>query len=237
MDAKKLYKKALKKKKRELPKKFIPIIASYCKKKGIKFSCTPFDLESVDYLKKYVDFFKIASYELSWPALLERCAKTKKPVILSTGMSNFREVKAAVNILKKNKCKKISLLHCVSNYPATPTSCNLKSIKFMKKKLNKEVGWSDHTVNPLVIYSAIKKFGANIIEFHFDLDGRGWESIGGDHCWLPENTKMLKNFIDNENKVSGKFYKNYSKFEIKERKLRADPTDGLRPLKNFRKYL
>ena len=141
--------------KTELPVNFIPIISKYCKKKNVKFSCTPFYLEAVDILKKHVDFFKIASYELLWDDLLIKCAKTKKPVIISTGMANFNEVKRAYSILKKNGCKKISVLHCVSSYPANISSCNLNSIDFLKKKLNCEVGWSDHTVNPLVIYSAI----------------------------------------------------------------------------------
>ena len=76
-DAKKTYKNVLKKKKRELPINFLPKLYRYCKKKKIKFSCTPFDLNSVKVLKKYVDFYKIASYELNWKSLLEACAKTK----------------------------------------------------------------------------------------------------------------------------------------------------------------
>ncbi len=237
-DAKKLYKNVQRKKKRELPKEFIPKIAKYCKRKKIKFSCTPFDLESVDFLKKYVDFFKIASYELSWTSLLEKCAKSKKPIILSTGMSNLKEVKKAVSTLKKNKCKKISLLHCVSSYPASISSCNLKSIPFLTKKFNCEVGWSDHTVEPLIIYSAIKNFGAKIIEFHYDLDGNGWEQKeGGKHCWLPEQIKRVIDYNNKEKVIDGKYQKKFSKEEKIERKFRADPKDGLRPLLKFRKSL
>ena len=97
-DAKKLFKSALKKTKRELPRDFIPKISNYCRIKKIKFSCTPFDLSAVEYLKKYVDFYKIASYEMAWPDLLKSCAKTRKPVILSTGMSNLSEVKKSFTI-------------------------------------------------------------------------------------------------------------------------------------------
>lgn len=236
-EAKKLYQNVLIKKKRELPLNFIPILSKYCKRKKIKFSCTPFDLESLEFLKKYVDFFKIASYELSWPALLQQCAKSNKPVVLSTGMSNYKEVKYAFQILKKNKCKKISLLHCVSSYPAKETSCNLKSIKFMKKKFKCEVGWSDHTVNPILIYSAIKNYGASLVEFHIDLDGKGWEYKSGKHCWLPNQIAPLINYLNNEKKINGFFGKNYSRLEKLERKFRADPIDGLRPMKKFRKYL
>ena len=236
-DAKKLFKIAKKKKKRELPESFIPKIYEYCKKKRIKFSCTPFDIEAVSYLRRYVDFYKIASYEMSWPLLLEECARSKKPVVLSTGLATLKEVSKAVQILKKNNCKKISLLHCVSSYPAKIYSCNLNSIDFLRKKFNCEIGWSDHTVNQLLVYSAIKNHKASYVELHVDLDGKGWENKSGKHCWLPNHINNLINYIKNEKKIDGQFKKNFSKDEKLERRLRADPDDGLRPIKYFRKKL
>tara|TARA_A100001015_G_scaffold315433_1_gene427241 strand:+ start:1115 stop:1975 length:861 start_codon:yes stop_codon:yes gene_type:complete len=236
-DAKKTYKNVIKKRKRELPINFLPKLYKYCKKKKIKFSCTPFDLKSVEVLKNYVDFYKIASYELNWKELLEACAKTKKPVILSTGMATYEEVKKAYKILKKYN-NKISLLHCVSAYPASPVSCNLKSIDFLRKKFGCPVGWSDHTVNPLIIYNVIKFQKADIIELHFDLEGHGWEEKEGNHhCWLPKDLQKMISYINNENSVMGSFKKKYSLAEKNERKFRADPLDGLRPLKKFRKFL
>ena len=217
----------------ELPKSFVPIISRYCKKKKIKFSCTPFDLESVHFLNKYVDFFKIASYELLWSDLLKECAKTGKPLILSTGMASELEVKNALKTLNLYKAKKISLLHCVSSYPADILHSNLRSIQFMRKKFKLEIGWSDHTVNPLAIYSSVANFGASIVEFHFDLDGKGWE-FSHNHCWLPKDIKNVIKFINNEKKINGKFQKKYSQGEIKERFNRADPFDGLRPIKSSR---
>lgn len=236
-DAKKLYKSALKKRKRELPRNFIPIISKYCKKKKIKFCCTPFDIDSVEYLKKYVNFFKIASYELIWSDLLKACAKTKKPIVLSTGMASFKEVEKAVNTLKKNRCKKISLLHCVSSYPANILSCNLKSINFMRDFFKCEIGWSDHTVNPLLIYSAIRNYKASLVEFHLDLDGKGWEYKSGEHCWLPHEIKTIIEFLKKEKKINGTFKKNFSIAEKKQRMFRADPLDGLRPMKKLRDIL
>ena len=76
----------------ELPIEFIPKISSHCKKRKIKFGCTPFYIEAVDYLKKYVDFFKISSYEILWKELLKKCIETNKSVIISTGMSNINEL-------------------------------------------------------------------------------------------------------------------------------------------------
>ena len=220
-------------KKRELPDEFIPKISSYCKKKKIKFGCTPFDLESVDYIEKYVDFLKISSYEINWQNLIEKCSKIKKKLILSTGAASLKEIKNAVKILNKHNHKNFSLLHCVSNYPAKPINCNLKSIQFLKKIFRCKVGWSDHTTNPLIIYSAIRNFKSDIIEFHFDIDKKGWEFKDG-HCWLPEDIKNVINFINLENKINGKFSKNISKAELIEKNFKADPSDGLRPLKKIR---
>ena len=89
-------------------------------------------------------------------------------------MATFSEVnKAYKTIFKYNK--KISLLHCVSAYPAKPISCNFKFYKILKKKFKCAIGWSDHTVNPIIIYNVIKSQKADIIELHFDLEGLGWE--------------------------------------------------------------
>ena len=149
-------------------------------------------------------------------------------------LKNFQTIFFYYSILKKNGCKKISVLHCVSSYPANISSCNLNSIDFLKKKLNCEVGWSDHTVNPLVIYSAINEHTAKIVEFHLDLDKKGWEFKQGKHCWLPHEIKKLLDFMNYKKKIDGKFNKKFSHSEIKERFFRADPTDGLRPLKRIR---
>ena len=82
-----------------MPLKFVPKISRYCKKKNIKFGCTPFYIDAVKELKPYVDFYKISSYEILHKELLVQCAKTKKPVIISTGMANFSEVKEATKKL------------------------------------------------------------------------------------------------------------------------------------------
>ena len=149
-------------------------------------------------------------------------------------MATLKEISSAVKTLKKNGCKDITVLHCVSQYPADIKNCNLKSISFLKKKLKCNVGWSDHTVNPLVINSAIENFGSNIIEFHLDIDGKGYEYNQG-HCWTPEKIQPLINFYKNKKKVLGKEKKKYSFDEKKERPWRADPADGLRPFRRLRK--
>ena len=222
-----------KKLKKRITDSFIPKISNFCKKIKIKFGCTPFDLKSVDLLKNYVDFLKISSYELNWVKLIEKCSKVKKPLIISTGAANTKDIKNVIKILKKNNHSNYSLLHFVSNYPANPINCNLKSIPFLKKEFKCKVGWSDHTKDPLIIYSAVKNFESEIIEFHFDIDKKGWEFEEG-HCWLPNEIKKVINYLKIEKKIDGKFNKTISKSEIVERKFKADPSDGLRPLKKMR---
>ena len=86
----------------ELPLEFLPLLSKRCKDKDIQFSCTPFYLDAVQELEPYVDFYKIASYELLWDDLLIACALTEKPVIISTGMANLDEIKHAQKLLRSN---------------------------------------------------------------------------------------------------------------------------------------
>jgi len=153
----------------ELPIAFLPELASRCREKNIEFGCTPFYPDAVDELYQYVDFYKVASYELLWNDLLIACARSRKPVILSTGMATIDEVKSAVNILIESGCKNLTLLHCVSGYPTPVSECNLAAIETMRNKrktqnskLKTHFGWSDHSVNPGVIYRAIHRWGAEI---------------------------------------------------------------------------
>ena len=217
----------------ELPINFIPKISQYCKKINIKFGCTPFYLGAVKELAPYVDFFKISSYELLWNELLIECAKTKKPLIISTGMANLKEVKRAVKLLNANKVKDLVVMHCVSSYPAKIIDTNLSTIATLKKNLNTKIGWSDHTVNQNVIYRAIYRWEVKDVEIHYDLDGKGFEFSSG-HCWLPGQAKDLIKNVNEGLVADGKNKKNPSRSELSDRNWRADPKDGLRPLKKIR---
>ena len=121
-----------KRKEWELPVSFLPELKKRCIEKKIDFSCTPFYLGAVEELYPYVDFYKIASYELLWEDLLAECAKTGKPVVLSTGMATVDEVKKAVDVLNNNNCADITMLHCVSSYPVPVSDCNLKAIETIR---------------------------------------------------------------------------------------------------------
>ena len=223
-------------KKWELPIKFLPILSERCYKKKIQFSCTPFYIEAVEELSDYVDFYKIASYELLWDDLLIECAKTKKPLILSTGMATLDEIDHAVKIIKKNGCKDLTILHCTSAYPTPHDEANLAAIKTLREKFNCSVGWSDHTVNAGVLNRAINKWGAEVIEFHMDLEGDGEEFNSG-HCWLPNQMEQVIRQTNDGISADGDGKKMPVASEKSDRLWRADPSDGLRPLKEIRNKL
>ena len=108
-------------------------IGSYAKKIGITLFSTPFSEAAVDYLEKLnCPFYKVASFEMIDHPLVIRIAKTKKPIIISTGMANLKEIETTVNIAKKS-AKKIILLYCVSNYPSKISDFNLANIEILKK--------------------------------------------------------------------------------------------------------
>ena len=217
----------------ELPLEFLPKLSARCKERGVQFSCTPFYLDAVAQLEPYVAFYKIASYELLWDGLLAACARTGKPVVLSTGMATVDEIKHAVHVLHQNGCKKPTLLHAISAYPAPYAEANLAAIDVIRKVTGCEVGWSDHTVAPAVIHRAIHRWGATVIEFHLDLDGKGEEFEAG-HCWLPDQIAPVILDVRKGFEADGSGIKEPVPAELSDRMWRADPSDGLRPLKEIR---
>lgn len=228
-------------KKLELSRKLIPKISNYAKKIKIDFGCTPFDIQSLRFLRKYIKFYKIGSYELLRKDLFLECIKLKKKIIFSTGMASQYEIDQILNLFKKKKFYNFSILRCVSSYPSNFKITNLKSIETLRQKLKKKiknktikVGWSDHSKNEGVILKSIYKYNADIIEFHFDLDGKGTEYKGG-HCWLPNEIKKIIDLAKINKYLDGNGKLNFQIIEKNERNWRSDPTDGLRPIKKERK--
>jgi sialic acid synthase SpsE len=203
---------------------------------GIRFSCTPFYLEAVEELLPFVDFFKVASYELMWDDLLKACARTGKPIVLSTGMATLPEVNYACSILGRAGCRDLTLLHCVSSYPAKPKDCNLAAIATLRESCECPVGWSDHSVDPGVIFRAVHRWGATMVEFHLDLEGQGAEFSSG-HCWLPEAMRQVIAAVRTGILAEGDGRVGPAPSEMEEREWRADAEDGLRPLRDTRKSL
>lgn len=217
----------------ELPLGFLPRLAECSRRAGIEFAATPFSLEAVDQLFPHVDFYKIASYELLWDDLLEHCARTEKPVVLSTGMATLDEVRQAVYVLRGAGCEDLTLLHCVSSYPCPPEECNLAALATLRAACACPAGWSDHTVDPGVIHRAVHRWGAGMVEFHLDLEGSGAEYAGG-HCWLPDQIGGLIAAVKRGAAADGNGEKAPAASELAERPWRADPQDGLRPLRSIR---
>ena len=217
----------------ELPVEFLPVLADRCHEVGLRFACAPFYLDAVDELFPYIDFYKIASYELLWDDLLTACAGTGKPVVLSTGMATLAEIDGAVGALRKAGCEDLTLLHTVSGYPTPLVQCNLAAIDTMRRTFGCLVGWSDHTVNPAVIHRAVHRWGASMVEFHLDLDGEGAEFATG-HCWLPEQIGPVIGAVRAGPEADGTGEKVPSQSELADREWRAAPEDGLRPLVGIR---
>ncbi|MEJ0044294.1 MAG: N-acetylneuraminate synthase family protein [Rhizomicrobium sp.] len=206
---------------------------SVCLARGIQFSCTPFYLEAVEELRPFVSFYKVASYELLVTPLLEACARTGKPVVLSTGMATMDEIAAAANTLKRAGAADITLLHCVSAYPTPAAEANLAAIAAIRDATGCKVGWSDHTRRPAVIERAVHRWGAAAVEFHLDLDGEGAEYAAG-HCWLPGEIAPVIARIRESLIADGKGFKGPQPSELADRDWRADPSDGMRPLRRIR---
>lgn len=157
-------------KKLELTEDMHRELIEYCGKKRIMFLSTPFDLESINFLSELgIQIFKVPSGEITNLPYLQRIAEQQKSVILSTGMSSMDEVKAAVEVLKSNGTKDITLLHCNTQYPTPMWDVNLLAMVKMKEELGLPVGYSDHTQGIEVPIAAVA-MGAGVIEKHFTLD-------------------------------------------------------------------
>jgi N-acetylneuraminate synthase len=217
----------------ELPIAHLAPLAERCKTRAIQFSCTPFYLEAVHELRPFVDFYKVASYELLVTPLLQACAATGKPVVLSTGMATMDEIIAAANTLKTAGANDITLLHCVSAYPTPVEEANLSAIAAIREATGCKTGWSDHTRKASVIERAVHHWDASAVEFHLDLDGNGAEYAAG-HCWLPEEIAPVIARIRESASADGYGFKGPQPSELSDREWRADPVDGMRPLRHIR---
>lgn len=145
-------------------------IQAYCKKRGILFASTPFDLPSIAYLNSIdVPFFKIPSGEITNYPYLVAIAKTHKDAILSTGMCTMDEIREALAVLEGHGAGKITLLHCNTEYPTPYADVNLKAMGTLRTAFGKEVGYSDHTLG-IEVPIAAAALGAAVIEKHFTLD-------------------------------------------------------------------
>ena len=145
-------------------------LRDYCREVGIGFISTPFDLDSIAFLETFdMDFWKVPSGEVTNLPYLEAIARTKRKVVMSTGMCDMNEIQDAIEVLEKNGTTDITLLHCNTQYPTPYEHVNLSAMNSIKEALHKEVGYSDHTQGIEVPIAAVA-MGATVIEKHFTLD-------------------------------------------------------------------
>lgn len=145
-------------------------LMDYATEKGVMFLSSAFDLESIDLLVELdLSVFKIPSGEITNLPYLRKIARTKKPIILSTGMASMSEIEDAIRILKDNGSKEITVLHCNTEYPTPMNDVNLTAMNTIKEAFKVNIGYSDHTLGIEIPIAAVA-LGAEVIEKHFTLD-------------------------------------------------------------------
>jgi len=193
-------------------------LSKLCKKHKVIYSCSAFDLESLVFLDKKINipFFKIPSGEINSIDMLDYIAKRKKEILLSTGMASFQEIKNALKRLKKFGNKRITILHCISSYPAEEKYLNLNVLDEIQKQFKLYIGYSDHSLGNEASLAAVAK-GAVVIEKHVTLSKN---QDGPDHktsITIPELKNLVKKIrrveviLGSRNKIISKKEKNIKK--------------------------
>lgn len=203
--------------KHTMPYEMIPKLVEFCKEENILFMSSPFSVEDAKAIDPFTEIHKVASFEINHIKLLKFLASTKKPILISTGSSNYDEIDFCVNFLKENGCSEIILLQCTSKYPCPLESLNLSVIPKMKSRYNLPVGFSDHSVDPITAPLVSIGLGATVIEKHFTTDKN---LPGPDHFFAltPNELKQMINSIRNAELVYGTGKKEVLEEELKTRK-------------------
>ena len=189
---------------------------NFAKKIKIPIFSTPFDETAVDFLEKLkTPYYKISSFEMNDVLLIKKVASTGKPIIISTGMANLKEIEKAFNTAKKYSAKKISLLYCVSNYPSKINDFNMNNIRIMKKKFKCTIGFSDHSLDNRIAIAAVAA-GAEIVEKHIALEN---QKVGHDIKFSLKG-KQIKKFREDIDAAYQLFRIEKFTREEKEKKLR-----------------
>jgi len=192
-------------------------LIEYCKKKGIEFLSTPFDIESIRLLEELgITLYKIPSGEITNLPYIREIAKCNKPIIMSTGMSSLSEIEQALDILVENGISRnnVTILHCNTEYPTSMRDVNLKAMNTIKNSFpGVKVGYSDHTLG-FEVPIAATALGATILEKHFTLSRT---MAGPDHraSLEPNELKDMVNAIRNIEIAMGSGIKKPSASELK----------------------
>tara|TARA_B100000579_G_scaffold104887_1_gene83492 strand:+ start:288 stop:1316 length:1029 start_codon:yes stop_codon:yes gene_type:complete len=207
------------------------------KKIGITVFSTPFDESSVNFLEKLnCPAYKVASFEMTDVPLIKKIASTKKPIIISTGMANLKEIESTFKIAKKYGSKDITLLYCVSNYPSKNSDFNLNNIKILKEKFKCKVGLSDHSKDEKIVFAAIAA-GAEVIEKHIALDKQK-KGLDIKFSLKGKEIKKYRNLMDEAYQLLGKnvFFRNQSEEKSKIFRRSIFVTKNIKKGDKFNKY-
>ena len=192
-------------------------LASHAEKKGLMFMCSVFSEKAFKIISKLnICAWKIASGEINNKNLIDKCILTKKPIIISTGLSDFKEVKSINNYLKKRKADYI-ILQCTSKYPTKMEEVGINIMSEFGKKFQCKIGLSDHSgeIYPAVYASAM---GASLVEVHVTFNKQMF-GVDTSSSLNFEELKQLSNFMNNfsvlrnsrTKKISSKILSNYKK--------------------------
>ena len=203
--------------KHAMPYDMIPKLVEFCKEENILFMASSFSVEDAKAINPFTKIHKVASFEINHIKLLEFLATTKKPILVSTGSSNYDEIDFCVNILKENGCDEIILLQCTSKYPCSIESLNLSVIPKMKSKYNLPIGFSDHSTDPIIAPLVSIGLGSTVIEKHFTIDKN---LSGPDHSFAltPDELKQMIDSIRNAELAYGTGKKEILQEELETRK-------------------
>lgn len=178
-------------KKVELDFEQLQILKSYAEKNDLVFLSTPFDLESFEMLSRLdLDAYKISSGDLTNYVLLNKIAKSNKPILLSSGMANLEEIREAVQWIQDTGCHSFGIMQCTSCYPTDHTDCNLTVIHTLQTIFNVPIGFSDHTVDSTAAMVSIG-MGAKFLEKHITLD----RTMDGPDHHMSMDPKSFRDYV------------------------------------------
>jgi pseudaminic acid synthase len=182
----------------EFPREWHKEIKDYCDKIDIHFSTSPYDFEAVDLCVELdLPFIKIGSGDITYTEIVQKIAKTNKPIFLATGDATLSEIDEAIRIIQSAGNENLVLMQCITNYPSMIESANINVLKTYESAFNLLTGYSDHSSGDLVIIGAVS-LGATVIEKHFT-DDKTQKGPDHPHSMNPkefkemvEKTKLLK---------------------------------------------
>lgn len=178
----------------EFPRKWHQEISDYCKKVGIDFSTSPYDVEAVDLcLKLDVPFIKIGSGEITWLEMLDYIGRTGKPLMLATGDATMSEIDEAIRTIEATGNNNLVLMQCITNYPSKIDSANVNVLKTYQAAFDILTGYSDHSPGPVVALASVV-LGGCVIEKHFTLD-KADKGPDHPHSMNPVEFKLMVDYV------------------------------------------